>query len=74
MKNYKIKLDGSADAFQELSIEQINTMERKTEKVSIKVSKRMLRRMKDIAGIQGEVSDNRIVYAYIKTTLTNLHP
>lgn len=74
MKNYKIKLDGSADAFQELSTEQISAMERKTEKVSIKVSKRMLRRMKDIAGIQGEVSDSRIVYAYIKTTLTNLHP
>ena len=69
MNHFKIKLDGSADAISELSTEQMLSRERNTETVSVKVSKRMLKRMKSIAGIVGEASDNRILYAFIKTVL-----
>ena len=70
MKNYKLKLDGSADAFNEMSIEQMYYQERNTERVSIKVSKRMLKRMKAIAEIQNEESNDRILYGFVKTMLT----
>ena len=73
-QHYRIKLDGSGDAFQELSTEQMLKKERNTETVSVKVSKRMLKHMKSIAGIQNEVSDNKILYAFIKTVLDTNRP
>ena len=70
MNNYKLKLDGSADAFNEMSEEQMYYQERNTERVSIKVSRRMLKRMKAIAEIQNEESNDRILYGFVKTMLT----
>lgn len=74
MSYYKIKLDESEDAFQELTTQQMLNRERNTETVSVKVSKRMLKRMKSIAGIKNEVSDNKILYAFIKTILDTNRP
>ena len=45
----------------------------KTTEVTLNVSKSMLARMKKEAGLQGEVSNNRIVYSYIKTMLILNH-
>ena len=70
-KHYRIKLDGSES--EELSMSQMAKKETNTEKVSIMVSKRMLRRMKNFTEIQNNVSDNAIVYSYIKHTLTLLN-
>ena len=70
-KHYRIKLDGSES--EELSMLQMAKKETNTEKVSIMVSKRMLRRMKNFTEIQNNVSDNAIVYSYIKHTLTLLN-
>ena len=70
-KHYRIKLDGSES--EELSMSLMAKKETNTEKVSIMVSKRMLRRMKNFTEIQNNVSDNAIVYSYIKQTLTLLN-
>jgi len=45
----------------------------KTTEVTLSISKSMLARMKKEAGLQGEVSNNRIVYSYIKTMLILNH-
>ena len=74
MNNYRLKLDGSADAFEELDTNRMDSIDRKTQTVSIKVSKRMLRRMKSIAEIQNEVSNDRILYAFVKTVLSLNRP
>ena len=74
MNNCQLKLYGSVDVFEELDTNQMDNVERKTETVSIKVSKRMLRRMKALAEIQNEVSNDRILYGFVKTMLTLNRP
>lgn len=63
--NYRIKIDGNE--FEELSMSPTKSEPRIP--ISLMVTKRMLRRMKKFSEIQNNVSNDTIVYAYIKDTL-----
>ncbi|MGC6421275.1 MAG: hypothetical protein ACON43_00510 [Flavobacteriaceae bacterium] len=70
MSTYKVKMtsgghDPAADVTR-LSESELETMEKMTETVSIKVSPRMMKRMKQITGLQGQVSKERILYEFVK--------
>lgn len=75
MSTYKVKMtsgaQGNSAEITKLSESEVQTLEKKTEKVSIKLSPRMLKRMKQITGLQGKVSNDTILYTFTKYMITN---
>lgn len=73
MSNYKVKMTNSNDTaqLQELSKSEMELLEKTTQKVSIKVSPRMLKKMKQISGLQGSVSNETILYTFVKYQINN---
>ena len=75
MSTYKVKMtsgaEGNSADVTKLSESEILMRETKTEKVSIKVSPRMLKKMKQITGLQGAVSNDTILYTFTKYMLSN---
>lgn len=68
---YKVKMDKSIPDMEKLTSEEVATREKRTQSVSVKLSKRVLKEMKRAAGIKNEVSDNAILYAFITQQLYN---
>ena len=75
MSTYKVKMTsgtGSSHAdVTKLSESEIHTMERRTEKVSVKLSPRMLKKMKNITGLQGSISNEKILFEFVKYMTVN---
>ena len=73
MSSYKVKMTNSTDTaqLQELSKSEMELLEKTTQKVSIKVSPRMLKKMKQISGLKGSVSNETILYTFVKYQINN---
>lgn len=66
---YHIKMDGSEISLTEMSDAEIQNKSKKTESVSVKLSKNILNKMKRYAGIKNQTSSNAILYAFITKSL-----
>ena len=66
---YHIKMDGSEISLAEMSDAEIQNKSKKTESVSVKLSKNILNKMKRYAGIKNQTSSNAILYAFITKSL-----
>ena len=66
---YHIKMDGSEISLTEMSDAEIQNKSKKTESVSVKLSKNILNTMKRYAGIKNQTSSNAILYAFITKSL-----
>ena len=73
MSTYKVKMTNSRDTAQieELSKSEMELLEKTVQKVSIKVSPRMLKKMKQITGLQRSVSNETILYTFVKYQINN---
>ena len=68
MAKYHVKMDGSDLQMTKLSPEQEKLKKSKVHPVTVKLSKNVLAKMKQVAGVK-QGTDNQILHAYITKTL-----
>ena len=71
MGTFKIKTSGKHLEMEEMTKEKLAKRDRQTKEVSIKLSANIIAKMKRIAKISNQTSDNAILHAYITTTLND---
>lgn len=71
MATYKINTSGKDETMELMTEEKLARRNKKTQDVSVKLSKNVLAKMKRIAMVQNPASDNAVLYAYITTTLND---
>ena len=72
MDTYRVKMtNGEAEQLQKLSESEKEAIAKKTEKVTIKLSPRIVKKMKQITGLQGQISNDRILYEFVKMQVRN---
>lgn len=72
MAKYHIKMEGSNLEMKEISPMKEQALNRKAKAVSIRLSKNILAKMKQQSGLQGTVSDEKILHAFIVTKLSEV--
>lgn len=70
MAKYHIKMDGKSPEMEEITYSKEKALKKKAMPVSVKLSKNVLAQMKQQAGLQGAVSDENILHAFIVTKLS----
>ncbi len=71
MAIYKIQTSGNDQSIELMSKEKLAKRDRQTKEVSVKLSANIIAKMKRIAKIHNQTSDNAILHAYITTTLND---
>lgn len=71
MATYKLKTSGNHTDLELMTEQKLAKRDRQTNEVSVKLSKNVINKMKKIAKIHNQTSDNAILYAYITTTLND---
>ena len=66
---YHVKMDGSKISMKEMTDAEVQNKSKKTESVSVKLSKNILTKMKRYAGIKNQTSNNAILCAFITKSL-----
>ena len=72
MAKYHVKMEGSNLQMTEVSPMKEQTLNRKAKAVSVRLSKNVLSKMKQQSGLQGTVSDEKILHAFIVTKLSEV--
>ena len=70
MAKYHIKMDGKSPEMEEITYSKEKALNRKAKPVSVNLSKNVLEKMKQQSGLQGTVSDEKILHAFIVTKLS----
>ena len=70
MSKYHVKMDGNSPVMEELTYSKEKALKKKAIPVSVKLSKNVLAKMKQQSGLQGTVSDEKILHAFIVTKLS----
>ena len=72
MAKYHIKMDGSAPIMDEVSAKNEEALKKKSKPISVKLSKDLIDKMKKEAGLRGQVTDEKILHAFIVTKLSGI--
>ena len=72
MSKYHVKMDGKSPVMEELTHSKELALNRKAKPVSVRLSKNVLSKMKQQSGLQGTVSDEKILHAFIVTKLSEV--
>jgi hypothetical protein len=70
MSKFHVKMDGNSPKMDEITYSKEKALKKKAIPVSVKLSKNVLAQMKQQAGLQGAVSDENILHAFIVTKLS----